>query len=93
MEEDNQGVEEVPLKTSPLPTTKPAPDKAALAQTALGASSYMEIRRLCCVLGDGGRLVVIKGKVSSFFLKQMAQQILISKGFTITNQIEVKEAS
>lgn len=60
-------------------------------QRRLKASSYPEVRQLRCFVVDGSRIVVT-GQVSSFYLKQIAQETL-RNGLLIDNQVEVSDNS
>jgi hypothetical protein len=57
----------------------------------LDASVYGEIRQLQCEIEAGveGERVVLWGKVSSYYLKQMAQEA-IRNGCCIVNRVQVR---
>ena len=63
-------------------------------QRALQATGYHKVGRVRCTIEtvDGNKHLILKGSVSSFFLKQMAQAAVIGKvdGYEIRNLIEVE---
>ena len=71
--------------------TKFAPSPADVAQRIFRESPYGSIRELQCSFRDG--VLVITGRVSSYYLKQLAQiAVLHLEGVKrISNQIEVVE--
>ena len=60
------------------------------AQAALRTSGYFEVRRLDCEIVNGNAFV--KGVVSSFYLKQIAQSVLMKLDAIeeVTNLVRVK---
>lgn len=58
-------------------------------ESVLRDSSYPALRRLSCCYDAG--VLIIQGRVSSYYLKQMAQTLLgrLSGVRTINNQVEV----
>lgn len=62
----------------------------AAAQAALRASSYAALRRVCCCVRDGR--IVLCGTVPSYYLKQMAQCLLLRRlgaEFQLDNHLQV----
>jgi hypothetical protein len=55
---------------TPSRTTR-GPDPADVAQARLRGSAYAELRALACDSHEG--VLAIRGQVSSFYLKQLAQ--------------------
>lgn len=56
----------------------------------LRSSLYGAIRCVVCELCQ--RVLILRGRVPSFYMKQMAQTVvrdLLSEGFVIDNQVEV----
>lgn len=66
----------------------------ALATGALRRSSYPEVRYIWCEWHDG--VLTLRGQVSNFYLKQIAQSIVLQRleGIvTLDNQVEVIPAA
>lgn len=59
------------LNLRPPPAIGPPSDPAGLAQAKLAASPYLALRVLTCDSHEG--VLAIRGRVSTYFLKQMAQ--------------------
>ena len=59
------------LVVRPVPAIGQASDPANLAQAKLKASRYLALRTLTCDGHEG--VLAVRGQVSPFFLKQMAQ--------------------
>lgn len=57
-------------------------------QNRLANSAYFEIRQIKCMLKDGNTLVLY-GKVSSFYMKQQAQEMV--RHYVVNNEIEVEK--
>ena len=87
-----------------LPSANPLPDASlestsleshvcqlgieAAARAALCASPYLELRRISCTLRDN--LLVLRGYVSSYYLRQVAQSLLLHlDGVAVANELEV----
>jgi hypothetical protein len=66
------------------------PRAFSAGNSALRSSSYPALRRLSCQYAEG--VLIIQGRVSSYYEKQMAQTLLakISDVAAIDNQIEVR---
>jgi hypothetical protein len=64
-------------------------DPAALAQARLSASPYLELRVLACDSHEG--VLAIRGRVPSFYLKQLAQATVrdVPGVEVIHNQVQV----
>jgi len=62
---------------------------AAEAEKILGESGYSDLRRLRCECHDG--VISIRGRLPSFFLKQMAQTVVarLTGVRRVNNQIKV----
>lgn len=62
------------------------------AQAALHASPFYDLRELRVEETDDRRLI-LRGMVSSFYHKQLAQEVVLglakSRGYRVTNAIEV----
>jgi hypothetical protein len=62
------------------------------AAATLQRSQYKEIRNVAIDVDESGRLR-LRGVVSTFYLKQLAQELVrgvaVSQGFRIDNQVEV----
>jgi len=60
-----------------------------MAKDALDASPYAELRKLACSVRNGG--VMISGRVSTYYLKQIAQATVkrVTLDRSIENQVEV----
>lgn len=48
----------------------------AVAQAALSACPYREVQKVTCLVSDG--VLILTGTVSTFYLKQVAQTILMN---------------
>jgi osmotically-inducible protein OsmY len=61
------------------------------AEKRLRQSSYLALRDVCCLASDG--VVVLHGRLPSFYLKQIAQEIVCSLDGVrqVVNRIEVFE--
>ena len=77
------------LVLQPHPAIKDSSDPAGLAQARLTASPYLTLRQLTCDSHDG--VLAIHGRVSTFFLKQMAQTAVrdVPGVKVITNLVQV----
>jgi osmotically-inducible protein OsmY len=51
-------------------------DVQSRAQASLRASAYREVRETTCLFNNG--LILLQGRVSSYYLKQMAQTLLMN---------------
>jgi osmotically-inducible protein OsmY len=62
----------------------------ATARRLLKASGYLSLSALECSFTDG--VITVSGAVSSYFLKQMAQEIVlkVSGVQAVDNQVEVR---
>jgi osmotically-inducible protein OsmY len=75
-----------------LPTQKSneqTADPAAQARQRLSQSPYRELKNVSCGTNEG--VLVLRGKVSSFYLKQLAQELVRRTDGVgaIVNQLEV----
>ncbi len=63
----------------------------AAAMAALGSSKYTAVRSLTCRVAGG--VIEIAGRVPSFYLKQIAQTVLlqVSPNGQVNNLVEVSE--
>jgi hypothetical protein len=62
-----------------------------MAELALRQSGYHAVQRLACDCDDG--ILTLRGRVPSFFLKQMAQNVVhhrLQGRVTVNNQVEVR---
>jgi hypothetical protein len=59
----------------------------AQAREVIARSPHRGIKSLKCELVDGK--VAISGEVSSFYLKQMAQECLLGENIPVLNQVRV----
>ena len=92
----NHGPSPVHAEAEPLERPKPtsesqlATSAAARAWQRLSRSPYQELREVHCSSRDG--VLVLQGKVSSFYLKQLAQEIArqIEGVEIIANWLEVQ---
>ena len=66
---------------------------SALAHHKMRSSSYPLLRSIRCDCRDG--VITLSGQVSSYFLKQMAQELILDlcRGEHVANQIEVTAGS
>jgi hypothetical protein len=65
-------------------------DRESIAQAAMRSSSYSALRDVCCCV-EGDQIVVF-GTVPSFYLKQIAQCLLLQRfgmNHRIENRLEV----
>jgi hypothetical protein len=63
----------------------------AAARSALGESAYEPVRRVECAVS--GSSLLLSGRVTSFYLKQIAQSVVsrrLNGAATIENRIEVE---
>jgi osmotically-inducible protein OsmY len=62
---------------------------ATIAEARLGASSHLALRKVLCKFDQG--ILVLEGHLSTFFQKQLAQEIVahIEGVERVVNQIEV----
>jgi hypothetical protein len=62
------------------------------AQAALHASPFFDLRELTVEENDGNRLI-LRGMVSSFYHKQLAQEVVLvlakAQSYRVVNSIEV----
>lgn len=76
---------------SPLSRENPSPTATAAgaAQRRLHASTYTSLRGVRCETQDGA--VVLRGRVASFYLKQLAQEAVrhADAACSIVNELEV----
>ncbi len=61
----------------------------AIAEARLGASSYHAVRRVRCTYEQG--VLVLRGRLTSFFQKQLAQELVadIEGVKQVVNHVEV----
>jgi hypothetical protein len=79
-----------PVETGMAPAAvSRAPDPATSAQARLATSAYLELRTLTCDSHEG--VLAIRGRVSSFYLKQLAQAAVrdVPGVEVIHNQVQV----
>lgn len=63
------------------------------AKRCFATSAYFALRRVACAYHEG--VLILRGRVPSFYLKQVAQTIVKNavEGIQIDNRIEVKPMS
>lgn len=78
-----------PRRSSKTNTNAPGYDLAIAALCRLRSSHSIELRRLLCEMRD--RTLIIRGQVSSYYLKQLAQETVRSLAgeSKIVNRLEV----
>ncbi len=86
---NNRTMEQEPPPQEFAGTYSAPPDPAVRAWKRLSESPYRELQRVTCNTRNG--VLVLKGRVSSFYLKQLAQEIARQADGvqTIANQLEV----
>ena len=77
------------LRTLARPSAPVEPDYERLAQLALASSGFRTIRELSVERHDGA--LVLNGQVSTFYQKQIAQELVkaVAGSLTVLNEIEV----
>jgi hypothetical protein len=60
----------------------------AKAKLLLASSSHYELRLLSCSVK--GRFIVLTGTLPSFYLKQVAQETLMSEKILVRNEVQVE---
>lgn len=70
----------------------PPHDAAAVAAARLRGSPYMALRDVACEMR--GSVLTLRGRVSSYYLKQLAQTLLqgIAEVLSVDNQLDVVAA-
>lgn len=78
------------MSVSVRPLERPSP--CSEAQAALHSSPFFDLRELTVEEVDGQRLV-LRGMVSSFYHKQLAQEVVLAlakaRSYRVVNSIEV----
>jgi osmotically-inducible protein OsmY len=85
-------------KTAPdsiigLKTGLPGDGVISAAEARLRKSAYVELRRVSCEYHEGA--LTLRGRVSSYYLKQMAQSLVseLEGVLEINNQLDVTSSS
>ena len=92
MSENHGGTRLLPIEEQELGFSKEKQVVQAEAQSRLRKSGYHELHVVSCEFHEG--VLTLRGRVSSFYLKQVAQEVIrrLDGAEEVNNRLEVAES-
>ncbi|MGA9210522.1 MAG: BON domain-containing protein [Terriglobales bacterium] len=92
MSENHEGTRLLPIEEQELGFSKEKQAVQAEAQSRLRKSGYHELHVVSCEFHEG--VLTLRGRVSSFYLKQVAQELIrrLDAVGEVNNRLEVAES-
>jgi osmotically-inducible protein OsmY len=92
MPENHEGARLLPIEEQELGFSKEKQAVQAEAQSRLRKSGYHELHVVSCEFHEG--VLTLRGRVSSFYLKQVAQEVIrrLEGAEEVNNRLEVAES-
>jgi len=89
MSENHEGARLLPIEEQELGFSKEKQAVQAEAQSRLRKSGYHELHVVSCEFHEG--VLTLRGRVSSFYLKQVAQEVIrrLEGAEEVNNRLEV----